>query len=42
MGNIRLLAMVILVGVEVSRPNTREILARNYPYILALTGNGGR
>ena len=42
MGNICLLAMVILVGVEVLHPNTSEMLARKYWYILvlALTGCG--
>lgn len=40
MRNIRLLAMVILVGVEVSHPNMREMLAKKYWYRLALTGFG--
>ena len=40
MGNICLLAMAILVGVEVSHPNMRGMLAKNYRYILVLTGCG--
>ena len=40
MGNIGLLAMAIQVGVEVPHPDMRDMLARNYRYILAPTGFG--